>query len=565
MTICLDKTLQSAVKYYKAGQYAEAIHNYHLALELAPDLPELHINIGSAFLACGQLPKALEHFQRTVHLQPDFAEAHYNLGIVQAGLKRLEKAMESYKQSISLKPDFLPAHFNLANVYSEMNLPELGMKHYLAVLRLNPRHVKALTRLGTLVHQLGRSDQAISLLQQATQIAPDFDLAYKELGLIYTDLCEFQKTLECFHALTQLRPDWADAHCNEGAALNQLGRYCEAIAKYEDALQLEPDHASAHWNRSLLFLLQGRYAEGWPEYRWRLRTDAIHMAYPHTYTQAQWDGTGFRGKRLLVHYEQGLGDVLQFLRYLPLVKARGGTVLFETPQPICALIQDWDCINELLVSSQERPVQAPFDLQISLMDLPGLFQSTLDDLPGKSPYIRAEPTRVKHWGTRFAEPGFKVGLVWAGGAVGRQRVASLKLRACQLQHLAPLATIPDVKLFGLQKGPGSAQVATLSPSFLVHNVGESFTDFADTAGAIENMDLIISVDTSVAHLAGAMGKPTWVLLKFDADWRWLLERSDSPWYPSMRLFRQARNETWPTVIERVAQALRAQVELWMDA
>jgi len=201
---------------------------------------------------------------------------------------------------------------------------------------------------------------------------------------------------------------------------------------------------------------------------------------------------------------------------------------------------------------------------MSLMDLPALFQTTLDNFPGKKPYIRAEPVRIKYWAKRFPEPGFKVGLVWAGGAVDRQRVASLQLRSCQLQDLAPIAMIPDVALFGLQKGPGSAQIETLSPSFLMRNVGEEFADFADTAGAIENMDLIISIDTSVAHLAGAMGKPTWVLLKFDADWRWLLERSDSPWYPSMRLFRQARNETWPTVIDRVTQALGARVELWRE-
>ena len=564
MTICLDKTLQSAVEHYNAGHYEEAIHCYTQALGLAPDLPELHINIGSAFLAYGKLEKALEHFRQTVRLRPGFAEAHYNLGIVQARLVNLDEAVESYRQSISLKPDFQPAHFSLANAYRDMNLPDQAMQHYQAVLRHNPRHFKALTGLGVVVHELGRSDQAVALLQQAIQIKPDYDQAYKELGLIFVDLCEFQKTLECFHTLVQLRPDWADAHCNEGAALNQLGRYDEAIAKYRDALEVDPNHASAHWNRSLLFLLLGRYAEGWPEYRWRLRMDTIQMAYPHTYAQPQWDGACFADRRLLVHYEQGLGDVLQFIRYLPLVKALGGTVIFETPQPIRDLIQDWGCIDELIVSNQQRPAHTAFDLQTSLLDLPGLFQTTLDNLPGKRPYIRAEPTRVKHWADRFPEAGFKVGLVWAGGAVGRQRVASLGLRSCQLQDLAPISMIPDVKLFGLQKGPGSAQINALSSNFLTRNVGEEFADFADTAGAVENMDLVISIDTSVAHLAGAMGKPTWVLLKYDADWRWLLERTDSPWYPSMRLFRQARNETWPTVIERVTQALRVRVALWRE-
>lgn len=565
MTVCLDKTLRNAVEHYQAGHYAEAIVSYHRALDLAPDLPELHINIGSAFLACGQLAQALEHFERTVHLRPDFAEAHYNLGLVQARLGNLDKAIANYKQTITLKPDFPSAHFNLANAYTETNLPDQAAKHYQVVLRLSPQHVKALTRLGALARQCGRSDEAISLLQRALQVNPQYDQAYKELGLVYTDLCEFDKTLDCFHTLVQLRPNWADAHCNEGAALNQLCRYQEAIAKYDAALALEPDHACAHWNRALLLLLLGRYAEGWSEYHWRLRTDAIHLGQAHTHTQPRWGGSCFQGKRLLVHYEQGLGDVLQFIRYLPLVKARGGTVIFAAPKAIAPLVKDWPCIDTLLVSGRKSGGEAAFDLCVSLMDLPGLFQTTLENLPGTSPYVRAEPARIKHWAQRFPEPGFKVGLVWAGGAVGRDRVASLKLRSCQLQDLAQLGVIPDVALFGLQKGPGAAQVDAHTQAFLIRNVGEAFADFSDTAAAIGNMDLIISIDTSVAHLAGAMGKPTWVLLKFDADWRWLLERSDSPWYPSMRLFRQARNETWPVVIERVTQALQTQVALWRQA
>jgi len=342
--------------------------------------------------------------------------------------------------------------------------------------------------------------------------------------------------------------------------LHAHGRHDEALDSFERAIQIKPEYAQAHWNRSLVLLLKGRFEEGWQEYRWRRKTNLAAFAYPHKLDKPLWDGRPFAGKRLLVHYEQGLGDNLQFVRYLPMVKRLGGTVIFETPKSMYGLLHSFDGIDELVQASSDAPPEVEFDAYISLMDLPGISGTTLDTIPAEVPYIHADPAKVESWRDRLAGEGLKVGLVWAGRPTGPNEVLSLQHRSCSLEHFAPLADVPGVVLYGLQKGPAAAQVHQLSGQSVVANLGEQFEDFTDTAAAIENLDLVISIDTSVAHLAGAMGKPVWLLLKSDADWRWLLDRADSPWYPTMRLFRQEEWGDWDSVFERVAQELRQLAE-----
>jgi tetratricopeptide (TPR) repeat protein len=337
--------------------------------------------------------------------------------------------------------------------------------------------------------------------------------------------------------------------------LHVLGKHEEALDSCERAIELKPDYAQAHWNRSLVLLRKGRFEEGWKEYRWRRKTNLAAFAYPHELDKTLWDGKPFVGKRLLIHHEQGLGDNLQFVRYLPMVKRLGGTVIFETPKSVYRLLESFYGIDELVQASPEAPPDVQFDAYASLMDLPGIFGTTLETIPADVPYIHADPCKVAHWRRRITGDGFKVGLVWAGRPTGRNEVMSLRYRSCSLEHLAPLADITGVVLYGLQKGPAAAQMEQLPRQILVDNLGEQFEDLADTAAAIANLDMVISIDTSVAHLAGAMGKPVWILLKTDADWRWLLDRADSPWYPTMRLFRQTRAGDWAEVLDRVAAEL----------
>jgi len=368
--------------------------------------------------------------------------------------------------------------------------------------------------------------------------------------------------IEYFKNAVRADGNFAEAYSNMGIALHARGDHDQALECWQRAIELEPDYAQAHWNRSLVLLLKGRFAEGWKEYEWRRRTSLIASAYPHKLDKPRWDGKPFTGKRLLVHYEQGLGDNLQFVRYLPMVKPLGGTVIFETLKPLRPLLSNFDGIDELIEASPDSPPDVEFDIYTSLMDLPGIFGTTIDNIPAEVPYLHADPASVERWRERLYGAGLKVGLVWSGRPTGANEVLSLQYRSCRLEHFLPLADIPDVSLYGLQKGPTAEQAAQLSKQIIACNYGEEFKDFADTAAAIENLDLVISIDTSVAHLAGAMGKPVWVLLKSDADWRWLLDRDDCPWYPTMRLFRQNKPYDWGEVLGRVADELRKCVDTW---
>ena len=277
------------------------------------------------------------------------------------------------------------------------------------------------------------------------------------------------------------------------------------------------------------------------------------ISYPHHYEQPYWDGGSFVGKRLLVHYEQGFGDNIQFVRYLPMVKQRGGTVIFEVRKPLYDLFGQIEGIDEFVEACPDG--QAPrvdFDLHISPLDLPGLFETTLENIPCNIPYLCAEAEKTAYWRERVDSDSFKVGLVWSGsGLHGNDHNRSSVLR-----NFLPLTKIKGVKLYALQKGLAAREVKELAPEMRVINLGEEFEDFADTAGAIENMDLVISVDTCVLHLAGAMGKAVWALIPFEPEWRWMLDRKDSPWYPTMRLFRQKKRGDWDELFARVAEQLQ---------
>ncbi|MHC4629339.1 MAG: tetratricopeptide repeat protein, partial [Planctomycetota bacterium] len=396
------------------------------------------------------------------------------------------------------------------------------------------------------------------------RLRPDYAEAHNNLGIALKEQGRLAEAVDSYKQAVGLKPHYAEAHNNMGIALHAGAEHDRALECFERAVQLVNDYAQAHWNRSLVLLLKGRFAEGWQEYQWRRKTNLVASAYPHAFDKPRWDGRPFAGKRLLVHYEQGLGDNLQFVRYLPMVKQLGGTVIFETPGSMYGLLRAFDGIDELIEASPQRSPDVEFDFFTSLMDLPGVFGTTLETIPADVPYIHADSPSVGHWRGRFSGSHFNVGIIWGGRPTGPKEVLSLQHRSCALEHFAALAEVAGVALYGLQKGPPAAQVDQLPERFIVSNLADRFEDLTETAAVVENLDLVISVDTSVAHLAGAMGKPVWVLLKSDADWRWLLDRQDSPWYPTMRLFRQSRPGDWDEVFSRVARELRNHVEVWRE-
>ncbi len=354
----------------------------------------------------------------------------------------------------------------------------------------------------------------------------------------------------------EVEPDFAEARKNLANALKDQGRCKEAIESYRQAIRIDPDYAEAHWNLSLTLLLDGRFSEGWQQYGWRHKVNLGSGTYPHRYDMPLWDGAQFHGKRLLVHYEQGFGDTIQFVRYLPMVKARGGTVILEARKPLAMLFYRSLGVDEIVPGSLEHRPNVEADFHISVMDLPAIFGTTVETIPASVPYLHPDPCRVEYWRNRLSSDKFKVGLVWGGSVThGNDR-----RRSCKLAQFEPLFTVPGIGFYGLQKGPQAAQADLLGTEMELINLGDELDDLDDTAAVIENLDLMISVDTSVAHLAGAIGGPVWTLLPFSPDWRWMLGRDDSPWYPTMRLFRQETPDRWDTVFESVTEELQLLAE-----
>ena len=382
---------------------------------------------------------------------------------------------------------------------------------------------------------------------------PDNPETHNNLGNVLEKIDRMDEAVAHCRRAVSLRPDFAEAHNNLGVALNGMGRFAEGDEEFVRAVDLRPDFTEARFNHAVTRLLLGDFAEGWKAYESRFdRADWTHI-HPHRYPLPRWRGEPFAGRRLYVHDEQGFGDTIQFMRYLPRVKSLGGTVIFETRPPMIPLLAGLDGVDELVVRPAAAKPAVACDLVVSLMSLAGIFQTGADTVPASIPYLETDGKRTSRWRRVVGEAGFRVGLVWAGSPNHEQD----RRRSCALDAFAPLADIPGVHLFGLQKGAGPQNAH--AAGILRENLGDGFDDFADTAAAVESLDLVISVDTAVAHLAGAMGKEVWTLLPYIPDWRWGLTGDRSAWYPQMTLFRQQTPGDWAGVMAQVAHILGRRV------
>jgi hypothetical protein len=327
------------------------------------------------------------------------------------------------------------------------------------------------------------------------------------------------------------------------------------MAAYQKAIEIRPDLSAPHWNLSHVLLLTGNLEAGRKEFEWRLQKDDWLKANSRPCQVPFWNGSSFAGKTLFVHDEQGLGDTIQFIRYLPMVKSLGGEVIFETQKPLIGLLKGFPEIDRLVLSSADGLLPQDIDFYAPLLSLPAIFNTTVDTIPNSVPYLHADADKKSFWQERLNGPEFKVGIVWAGGP----KLLNDRNRSCRLENFEPLAKIRGVRVVGIQKGKAEKQIDELPADNEIVNYGPELEDFTDTMGLIENLDLVISVDTAVAHLAGAMGKPVWIILSFSPNWRWFLKRTDTPWYPSMRVYRQKAKKDWTSVFDRVGKDLYAKV------
>ena len=533
-------------------KFGEAISMYRKALELQPDLAVAHYNMGNVLKKQGRITEALTSYFKAVELEPTVAEPYYNMGNTFKDQGKLNEAVSCYKKAIELRPDYAEARCNLGHVLQEKGVLDEAVRHYEKATQIMPDLVEAWYGMGNALKEKGELEEAIFCFQKALVLRPDYSGAYNNMGNIFREQRRLEKAIFCYEKAVQIEPGNAAAYNNVGSAFQDQGKIDMAIEKFDQALRLRPEHAETHFNRALALLVRGDLLEGWKGYEWRFKKPDWKSAYPEHYKVPRWDGSCFAGKRLLVHHEQGHGDNLQFIRYLPMVKARGGTVIFESSRPLFRLFRNFPGIDELVERTPANSSPEEFDLYIPLLSLPGIFRTTLETIPGEVPYLHADPREAELWGTRLGNGGFKVGIVWAGNPDHKND----RNRSCAPDHFLPLADIPGVRLYGLQKEITAGDRAS-TLGILTDNLGEHLDDFANTAGVLENLDLLISVDTSVAHLAGAMGRPVWLLLPFAPDWRWLLNRDDSPWYPTMRLFRQERPGSWDSVMRRMAKEMCA--------
>lgn len=416
---------------------------------------------------------------------------------------------------------------------------------------LLPGDEEAQSNLGAALAEANALPAAEFFHRQALQINPRYAPAYGNLGCVLSRLGKLAEAEACHRQALEIRPDYAEGHNNLGSTLHDLGRIEEAVASYRRALEIDPDFAQAHWNESMCKLLLGDFSEGWKQYEWRCLTESF-QAGKHRFSQPQWLGREpLQGTTLLLHAEQGLGDTIQFCRYAKLAADRGAAVILQAPQALASLLNGLAGVEQLVTDGDPLP---PFDFHCQLLSMPLACGTSLATIPADIPYLRADPTLADAWSAKLAAPGSTpiIGVAWAGNPAHRHDSS----RSIPLADFLGIAN-DGSRFYCLQKELKPGERALLDAHAAFRYVGDDLHDFADTAALIDVMDLVVTVDTAVAHLAAAMGKPVWILLPFQPDWRWLRERDDSPWYPSARLFRQPAIGDWKSVLENVHCALIA--------
>jgi tetratricopeptide (TPR) repeat protein len=507
----LNQALSIATAHHQAGQLAQAEQIYRQILQQNPQQVDALNLLGVIACQKGNLEEGIVLYRQALALRPGHLGARENLYLAlwKRGKQLIDEAIAGYNQIINVQPDSLPTYDNLGAILQEQGRLDEAIAYQQQALTIQPNNARALNSLGAALHRQGKIGAAIRYLQRAVSLQPDF----------------------------------AEAHLNLGISLQEQGRFEEAAACFDRALELNPNHAGANYSRALLWLIAGDYTRGFAAYEWRFQTEEFP---PCPFKQPLWDGSPLNGKTLLLHAEQGLGDTVQFIRYAAIAKERGGRLILTCHQPLIQLLSTIPDIVQIIPLGQPLP---EFHTYAPLLSLPHILSTTLETIPNQVPYLfpPSPPLPLPP-----SPHPFKVGIVWSGGHLYKRNQG----RSCPLGYFQPLLQLSEIAFYSLQKGFAHNDLLDLGWQNQVRDLSSQLNDMADTAGAIAQLDLVITVDTSVAHLAGALGRPVWVLLSAIPDWRWMMERQDSPWYPTMRLFRQSQPGDWQGVMERVTAALQ---------
>ncbi len=542
--------------YYNRGnaqkelrQLEAAVNSYEQAILLKPAYVEALYNLGNTQKELGRFEEAVTNYQRAIAIKPSYAQAHYNLGNAYQQLKQLEAAQQCYEQAVKIDPAYADAHASLANVLHELNASEAALLSYDRAIALNPECAEYYCSRGSVLQELKQSEAAVASYEQAIALKPDFSVAYSNRGAALQTLKQFEAALASYDRAIALNPTYAEAFYNRGTALKELKRFGDAVQSYQQAIELKADYANAHWNQSLCYLQLGNFAPGWKKYEWRWEQKSLKPGL-RKFAQPLWLGDEpLAGKRILLHSEQGLGDTLQFCRYAKQVNELGAEVILQVQPALLTLLENLQGVAQLLATDALLPT---FDSHCPLLSLPGAFNTLLENIPAPSRYLTARADKLKEWSLKLgAQTRPRIGLVWSGNSLH----SNDHNRSIPLKDF--ISGLPEgYQYVSLQRELKATDQTALDSSTILH-FGTQLQDFSDTAALCELMDLVISVDTSVAHLAGAMSRPIYILLPVNSDWRWMQHRRDSPWYPSATLYRQERPGDWQAVFEQLRSALQA--------
>ena len=537
----IDALQIAGVARLEQGRYAAARDALEKVVALAPDDAAGHVNLATALLRLGEPAKALRKLERALSLQGDLPEAHYNLGNTLLALGRAEVAEEAFGRAVSLRPGYADALNNLGQIRRDRGDVEGAVRYFHRALDAAPDYGPAWSNLCGVLVDLGRTADAVVAGRRAALLLPGDVRAHYNLGNAFAAALIPAEAAACYRRALQADPRFADAFVNLGVAQMNLGDTDGAIAAFEHALAIDADLPEANWNKALTLLLAGRWEEGWALYEWRWRA-VKGMRLPEIGVPL-WDGRQTDDGTVLIRCEQGYGDAIQVVRYLPMVRARGWRIVLECPPALERLFRQSALADTVIANETARPA---FDCWLPVMSLPRIFKTTVETAPREVPYLSAAPEEIRG----HTKSGLTVGIVWQGSLTnGRGRH-----RSCALADVLRLRDVPDVSLVSLQSQLSDEDAATLQ-TLGIPDLGGEDPDFLDCASLVMRVDLVITVDTAMAHLTGALGHPVWTLLSAFPDWRWLLGRGDSPWYPGMRLFRQQRIGDWAPVMDEVAAAL----------
>jgi tetratricopeptide (TPR) repeat protein len=526
-------------------------------LASSPNQPDALHYLGVALAQSGQFQEAVASLSQALIAQPNNAAAHIHYGNALAGLSRHAEALASYERAIALDTTLADAHYNRGVALAELGRHEAALASYEQAIARDPDHAQAHNNLGNLLSDGARYLEALQHYERASEIRTDFIDAWVNRANLLRRLTRYEKALSSSERAIQINPDHPQAHSSRGAVLASLGRYDEALSSYRRAIELKPDLAEGLWNKAIVHLSRGEWGEGWSLYEARWKVKSLGLTQ-HCADLPAWRGQeSIQGKVVLLHAEQGYGDTLQFCRYASLVAARGARVILGVPSALQSLMRSLEGVAQVV--TQGAP--PPFDHHCPLLSLPLAFGTELASIPAPRRYLSADPGARARWGARLGpRTGPRIGLVWSGSATHTNDLN----RSIALESVLPL-TQYGAQFVSLQKEIRGLDAPAFARAPNIRRFGDELIDFADAAALVSELDLVISVDTSIAHLAGALGKPVWILLPYVADWRWLQEREDSPWYPSARLFRQPAARDWGSVIERLALALRQFEAAELDA